>query len=424
MSRTARSFTLLCLLSSVAYAQPAPDGPAKAPEPPPVEPNPPPTDQPLIPEETTAPTPPADEKKEEKPNVGYDKGFFIRSTDDKYSLKIKGRVQPFFNFSWVNASDDARPQLEVRRMRITLDGNIHGKNLTYKLQTDFGKGLPTVKDAHLDVRLSGDTWLRFGQWKRPFSRQQISSSSNLEMTDRAITDRAFGAGRDVGIAVRNDYEKSPEIEWTLGVFNGRGEAPALKGTVTVDPMTGMGTLGPTTNTNVPPEFRPAVVGRVGYNSKGLKGYQEADLVGGPLRFGVAASVWVEGDFDDDAVSSQKAQADYMVKAEGFTTTGGVYFLTAQDGDSILDQASSLFGFHVQAGYMLTKKWEAVARYGYINDVTLKDKTAKDQQEISVAGNFFGVGHDAKFQGGMRLIKNGDGKFTDVLLFELGANVSF
>jgi hypothetical protein len=423
MTRIARSFTFLCLLSSQVFAQGAPDAPAGAPEP--TDPaNPPTTDQPLISEERAMPPPPPEPKEEKKPNAGFDKGFFLRSDDGKYALKITGRFQPFFNYSYVKASEDSRPAFEVRRTRVVLEGNLHGKSLLYKLQTDFGRGNAGVRDAHLDVRLAGDTWLRFGQWKRPFSRQQITSTGRIEMTERSVTDRAFGAGRDVGIAVRNDYEKSPEIEWTLGVFNGRGDAPALTGSVTVDPMTGMGTLGTTTSTNVPSEFRPAIVGRVGYNSKGLKGYSEADLEGGPLRFGAAASVWLEGDFDDDSVSNQKVQGDYILKAEGFSTTGGIYFLTAQSGDGILDQEKSLLGFHVQAGYMLTKKWEAVARYGYVNDVTLKSKTARDQQEISVAGNFFGFGHDAKFQGGMRLIKNGAGTFTDVLLFELGANVGW
>lgn len=420
MSHSAPSFTLLCLLSSLAHAQPAPEG-AAAPEPAPPEPapdaNPPPTDQPLIEAEIAS-------IRDEKPNAGFDKGFFIRSDDEKYGLKITGRFQPYFNYSYVRSSKDSRPQFEVRRARIVLDGNLHGKSLQYKLQTDFGRGNVTIRDAHVDVKLASETWLRIGQWKRPFSRQRITSSGRFELTEQSITDRAFGAGRDIGIAVRNDYEKSPELEWIVGVFNGRGDAPVLSGSVTVDPMTGMGTLGPTTSTNVPSEFRPAIVGRVGYNTKGLKGYSEADLEGGPLRFGTALSVWLEGDVDDDAVSSQKVQADYILKAEGFSTTGGVYFLTAQDGAKLLDQEASLFGFHLQAGYMLTPKWQAAARYGYVNDVTLKSKTARDQQEISIAGNFFGVGHDAKFQGGMRLVKNGAGTFTDVLLFELGANVGW
>ena len=433
MSRFARAATFLCVVSSVALAQPAPDGAGKAPEPtspPPVDPpgtpppNPPTTDQPLLSEERATPAAPEEKKEEKKPTAGFDKGFFIHSDDDKYGIKITGRFQPFFNYSYVRATKDSRPQMEMRRMRLVFDGNLHGHDILYKFQADFGKGVPSVKDAHFDVRLSGDTWLRAGQWKRPWSRQQITSSGRLEMTDRSITDKAFGAGRDVGIAVRNDYEKSPELEWTVGVFNGRGEVPALTGAVTVDPMTGMGTLGTTTNTNVPTEFRPAVVGRVGYNSKRLKGYSEADLEGGPVRYGVAASVWLEGDFDDDAVSHQKAEADYIVKASGFSTTGGLYFMTAQDGDNVLDQEAELLGFHVQAGYMLSKKWQAAARYAYINDVTLKSTTAKDQQEIAATINFFAVGHDAKFEGGTRLIKNADGKFTDTVLVELGANIGW
>ena len=427
MSRAAWSLTSLCLLTAVAAAQPAADGPAKAPEPTTVDPpgtppeNPPVTDQPLIPDEAPAPA------EETKPVAGFDKGFFLRSDDDKYVLKINGRFQPFFNLTRTSDPADYRSQFEVRRMRIVLEGNVHGKNLLYKLQTDFGKGVPTIKDAHFDVNLAKDVWLRFGQWKRPFSRQQISSSGRLEMTDRSITDRAFGAGRDVGIALRNDYEKSPEFEWTLGVFNGRGEAPALTGTVVVDPLTGMGTLGTTTNTNVPLKFRPAVVGRVGINRNKLKGYSEADLEGGSLRWGAALSVWLEGDFDDDDKSNQKVQADYIIKANGFSTTGGIYAMTDQEAvedTSVLDAETSLVGFHLQAGYMFDKNWQAVARYALANDPRTKDVTTRDQQEISVAANYYGVGHDAKFQGGVRLIKTGDASFTDVVLFELGANVGW
>jgi hypothetical protein len=77
------------------------------------------------------------------------------------------------------------------------------------------------------VKLADNVWLRAGQWKRPFSRQQIGSSGRLELTDRSITDKAFGAGRDIGLAVHNNYEKSPDLEWALGVFNGTGDGARL-----------------------------------------------------------------------------------------------------------------------------------------------------------------------------------------------------
>ena len=429
MRRLSTSFLLISLLTSIAAAQePAlPDAPV--PPEAPVAPLPP------EPQQVPAPAPMADPevKKEAKPVAGFDKGFFLRSDDEKYSLVLTGRVQPFYNLTrsaTPNAADpdddivDYRNQVEVRRARLVLEGNLHGKALTYKFQTDFGKGAVTVKDVHFDVALAKDVWLRFGQWKRPFSREQINSSGRLEATDRAITDRAFGAGRDVGIALRNNYEKSPDFEWTVGVFNGTGEAPKLAGAVTVDPATGSGTLGTTTNTNVPAKFKPAVIGRVGINRNGLKGYSEADLEGGPLRFGVAASVWLEGDFDDDKKSNHKVEVDYIIKAQGLSTTGGLYAMTDQDGDSVLDAETSLVGFHVQAGYMLDKHWQPVARFAWVNDPRQKAKTARDQQEITVAANYYGTGHDAKYQAGFRLIKSGEASFADVILFELGANVGW
>ena len=39
-------------------------------------------------------------------------------------------------------------------------------------------------------------------------------------------------------------------------------------------------------------------------------------------------------------------------------------------------------------------------------------------------NWFGFGHDAKFAGGVKLIKNGDAGFADTVVFELGANVGW
>ncbi len=266
-------------------------------------------------------------------------------------------------------------------------------------------------------------WLRVGQWKRPFSRQQITSSGRQELTDRAITDRAFGAGRDIGVALRNDYEKSPDLEWTVGVFNGfQADRSTLSGDVEVDPLTGEGELVSGGFTNVPAQLKPAIVGRIGVNRNGLKGYTEADLEGGPLRFGVAASAWLEGDYDEDDASNQKVELDYIVKAAGFSTTGGVYAMTDQTGAGVLDAELARVGFHLQAGYMVApKKFQVAARYALIDDQLTG---ARDQQEITIGANYFAFAHDAKLAGAIRLFKTGDASFTDFVLFELGTNVGF
>jgi len=215
------------------------------------------------------------------------------------------------------------------------------------------------------------------------------------------------------------------VEWTAGFFNGTGDGATTASSTTVDPMTGKATTTTALPTNIPAKFKPAFIARVGYNKGGIKGYSEADLEGGALRYGVAASLWLEADFDDDKKSNQKAEVDYVVKNAGLSTTGGIYVMTDQDGDSVTDAKKSLIGFHVQAGYMVQPKHtQIVGRYALVNDWTTKDTSLKDQQEISLGGNYYAFAHDAKLTAAVRLIKTGEQGFEDNVLFELGANVGF
>jgi len=355
--------------------------------------------------------------------AGFDKGFFIKSPDGAYEVKIGARVQPTLTMTRTSGPADWAGAFEIRRARLTLAGHLHSKDLKYKFQTDLGKGQVALKDFYIDLHLGGgSTWLRFGQWKRPFSRQQITSSGKLELTDRAITDKLFGAGRDLGVAIGNNYEKSPDIEWVVGVFNGTGDGTHLSGTVEVDPITGEGTITGGKTSNVPHQFKPALVGRVGLNDGGIKGYSEADLEGGGLRWGAAASVWVEGDFDENDQSNDKVELDYIVKASGFSTTGGVYAMTQQAGvHPLSDQELAYVGFHLQAGYMLTKKISATARYSL---AAAQVDSLPDEHELTLGGGFYPHGHDAKILGAVRLFKAGDGDFTDKVMFELLTNIGF
>jgi hypothetical protein len=367
-------------------------------------------------------TPPPDDATPAAPiahsgNTGYDKGFFIKSDDGKFALKIKARVQPYLAMARSKTpAADWTGAFEVRRARLILEGNLHGDDLRYKIQSDFGKGNPSLKDWYADARLSGSTWIRAGQWKRPFSRQQITSSGKLELADRAITDKGFGAGRDIGVALHNGYEDSPAIEWIVGVWNGTGDAAGFDVDLTdpADPVVSV--------TNVPREFKPAFIGRVGLNSEGIKGYSEADLEGGPLRWAAAASFWGEADFDRDDTSNDKVELDFIVKAQGFTGSGAVYAMTRQAGTHVLsDQELAYIGFHLQTGYMIKPTWQGVARFAMIDG---RVDGLRDTKELTAGASYYGWGHDAKIQGDVTLLKVDDGKFTDAIRFQLGANIGF
>jgi hypothetical protein len=318
-------------------------------------------------------------------STGYDKGFFIESADGAFSLKTQARVQFRYTFTSALEADpvtmeesrDNDSLFAVQRGRLTLGGHAFSKDLGYKLQADFGRGDVVLKDFYVDYRVAGDALVRFGQYKRPFSRQQITSSGNLELVDRAITDGYYRSGRDAGVMVHNNYEKSPELEWAVGLFNGTGE--------NVVPGRTMG---------APDTFNPALVGRIGYNQGDVKGYSEADLDGGPLRFGVGASVLGELDGDGDNASSIRSELDYIVKVEGFSSTGGVYFATAQDGEGFPDQTGDALGFHLQAGYTVDKMHQVVGRYALIAP---QADGAGNLQEVSLGYSLYLFGHGFKWQ---------------------------
>jgi hypothetical protein len=318
-------------------------------------------------------------------STGYDKGFFIESADGAFSLKTQARIQFRYTFSSQAALDpdsmeesrDNDSLFAVQRGRLTFGGHAFGEDLDYKLQADFGRGDVVLKDFYVDYRVAGDTLVRFGQYKRPFSRQQITSSGNQELVDRAITDGYYRAGRDAGVMVHNAYEKSPALEWAVGLFNGTGE-----------------NVVPGRTDGAPDTFNPALAARVGYNRGDVKGYSEADLDGGPLRFGVGASVLGELDGDGDDASAIRAELDYIVKVEGFSSTGGIYFATAQDGSDFPDQAADALGFHVQAGYTVDETHQVVGRFAQV--ARLADGVG-NLREASLGYSLYVFGHGFKWQ---------------------------
>lgn len=336
---------------------------------------------------------PADPPQTAEPLAGYDKGFFIRSADGKNELAIQGRVQARFTYLAIEQVPD-EANFSIARARMTLHGHVFGDELSYKFQTDFGKGQASLKDFYLDYTLIEDAVvLRAGQSKKPFSRQQLTSSGNQELVDRAITDKAFGAGRDIGIAVQNNFEKSPTFEYAVGVFNGTGEAPWFEGSGANDPATNEVEVTKGKLTNVPATFNPTPVVRVGYNHGELKGYSEADLEGGELRFGVAASGLSDLNADQDDRSSVRGELDYVLKVQGFGTTGAVYVASAQNGAKFSDRTLDALGFHLQAGYVFAKRYQPVIRFALVSPKGAHNNT----QELAFGLALYAEKHGFKWQ---------------------------
>src|SRR5262249_34250536 len=159
----------------------------------------------------------------------------------------------------------------------------YGKENAYKVEFDMAnRGFALLKDYFYDHQFStGAIHLRLGQWKKPFNRMEMVSDFASEFLERAITNDFVGAGRDIGIAIHNNYEKPPEgIDGALALSNGGSEKPinAPLPVICTDPTdVTTCTVKPTNPTNVPTDFGPMLVARVGFNHGGIKGYSEGDL---------------------------------------------------------------------------------------------------------------------------------------------------
>ncbi len=343
-------------------------------------------------------------KKEEKKLI---KGFVIASDDGNWSLKVGAVVQVRFVY---NRFEDNDPKLgngdpndqyafQIARARLILSGTAITKDLGYQVHLAWDKGgLPSLKDAYLDYRVHDYFRVRAGQFKKPFDREEITSDAKLEFVDRSITDAAFGQGRDIGITIHDNYEKSPTFEYAIGAFNGTGEK-----TVFVDQKV-LNTASPAKtvsvvdagklngDSNIPTRFHPMLVGRVGYNLGKIAGYSEADLEGGPARLGVAAGTKVDFNLDNDSTSGVLFNGDLILKAYGFSATAAGFFAWASTG-KFVDQKFAGSGARGQIGYTIAKLVEPAFRYARVQPIG----TASAVQEILGAVSFYPYAHDFAVQ---------------------------
>ncbi len=112
----------------------------------------------------------------------------------------------------------------IRRARFTVKGELL-KNFNFKLQVGARRS-PILLDAVVEISSIPYAKLSFGQFKVPFSLDNLTSSSALDLVNRTRTvmvlcpgQDILSAGRDIGVTVSGKFSM---LEYTLGVFNGSG----------------------------------------------------------------------------------------------------------------------------------------------------------------------------------------------------------
>jgi phosphate-selective porin len=135
------------------------------------------------------------------------------------AFKLSGWTQ-FQYVGWDKGVDS----FSIRRSRLTLAGDIL-KNMHYKLQVDFAK-TPTLLDAIIEYEFSQAFQLRVGQFLVPFSLENLTATSDVDMINRSQPEEKLAPGRDnasqgrdAGIAV---FGNASIVEYTAAIVNGAG----------------------------------------------------------------------------------------------------------------------------------------------------------------------------------------------------------
>ena len=146
---------------------------------------------------------------------------------------------------------------DLRRIRTSFNGQISNA-WHYLLQVEFASS-PKAVDAYVTYSLNSFFNLTAGQFKIPFSQENLCSSSKLVMIDRSQMVEALVArsgdvvgnqnGRDIGIKINGsiiNYDGHFILDYALGLFNGSGinssdnnNAKDFCGRIVIHPLTGI-----------------------------------------------------------------------------------------------------------------------------------------------------------------------------------------
>jgi phosphate-selective porin OprO and OprP len=155
------------------------------------------------------------------------KSFFLTATKQ---MQLSGYIQVRYQ-----AFDEKtkRDGFDIRRARLDLRGNVTPW-FSYRVQADLADK-PKLIDGYGEIKLADYFSVTAGQFKIPFSLENLASSNKLEMIDRSQVVEALVArgkdvignqnGRDIGIQVSGSFLKinnQPLVEYRIGIFNGSG----------------------------------------------------------------------------------------------------------------------------------------------------------------------------------------------------------
>jgi len=154
-----------------------------------------------------------------KPVAGWDKNHaFLRSADGGFETYLTGYGQ--FDYRGYQAGNHPADTFLVRRARLSLEGKLE-RYFDFKVEGDFADTTSTLlRDFYINVHRLDEFQLRFGQFKEPFSQEELRSDIYQDFVERSLVNN-LAPSRSPGLMASGVIDKGV-FEYQIGAFNGKG----------------------------------------------------------------------------------------------------------------------------------------------------------------------------------------------------------
>ena len=138
-------------------------------------------------------------------------GGRLRFKSEDAEFEIGGRLM--VDTARFDGNSDLHNGSEIRRARLFMSGNVY-ENWKFKLQTDFAGNEVSLKDAY--IRYTGLEYadITVGNFKEPWSLEELTSSKYITFMERALPVEAFAPSRRLGIGGQSHSKGG--LNWTAG----------------------------------------------------------------------------------------------------------------------------------------------------------------------------------------------------------------
>jgi len=142
--------------------------------------------------------------------AGHDKKFFMADASRDNRMNISGQIQFRYQATFqdddpmvIGADNDTTIGFAARRTKIKLDGNVINDQLKYKITGAFSRssGVFALEDAVMSYDFDSAWTVRAGQFKAPFLREELVSSSTQLLGERSVANETLNQDFSQGVEV-------------------------------------------------------------------------------------------------------------------------------------------------------------------------------------------------------------------------------